>query len=148
MPPLVDLKSTMMLKRLSASVLDTQYEVHDFCPSPPTGYDSPDGDLFRLQFDPSSSVPALMQLLDAADKVPNCIAFNSSGHLKAALTPRANWVLVEDGSASSSGAVGHPVGASHEHAGLYVRSQCLPFLEAGCSSWGEHSALGGARPDS
>ena len=52
------------------------------------GFDSPGGDLFRLQCDHSNGIPPMMQLLGAADKVPNCIAFNSSGHLKAALQPR------------------------------------------------------------
>ena len=31
------------------------------------------------------------------------------------------------------------MGLPHEQVGLYVRSQCLPFIEAGCSSWGETS---------
>ena len=52
------------------------------------GFDSPGGDLFRLQCDHASGLPPMLQLLGAADKVPNCIAFNSSGHLKAALQPR------------------------------------------------------------
>ena len=105
----------------------------------------------------------MSQLLGAADKVPNCIAFNSSGHLKAALQPRSAWVLCDDAAAgpSSSGvaaaAVEVPAGQlmasgsgvalasayshfphlHHEQVGLYVRSQCLPFIESGCSSWGE-----------
>lgn len=32
---------------------------------------------------------------------------------------------------------GEGMGLPHEQVGLYVRSQCLPFIEAGCSSWGE-----------
>ncbi|GAX82716.1 hypothetical protein CEUSTIGMA_g10142.t1 [Chlamydomonas eustigma] len=110
------------------------------------GYDSPGGDLFRLQCDPSSSVPAMAQLLGAADKVPNCIAFNSSGHLKAALQPRAAWVMCDDmAAAAGSSTAAAPsanmqlIASNHltppEQAGLYVRSQCLPFIEAGCSSW-------------
>lgn len=103
----------------------------------------------------------MSQLLGAADKVPNCIAFNSSGHLKAALQPRSAWVICNDTAAGSSGEVAVEVAAAaqnasdasaaasahhqhqqhlhHEQVGLYVRSQCLPFIEAGCSSWGECS---------
>jgi hypothetical protein len=107
----------------------------------------------------------MSQLLGAADKVPNCIAFNSSGHLKAALQPRSAWVLcdeaemepvaVADAGSSGGGGSGMQLvvrgaaaaGHQHQHrhylhnerAGLYVRSQCLPFIEAGCSSWGKPS---------
>lgn len=77
----------------------------------------------------------MMQLLEAADKVPNCIAFNSSGHLKTALKPRASWVLCNDVASGTS-----LVGVQHEQAGLYVRTQCLPFIEAGCSSWAADAA--------
>eukprot|EP00798_Chlamydomonas_sp_ICE-L_P031362 gene31362-6523_t len=56
--------------------------------------DSPGGDLLRLHFD--NSLEGMPQLIRAADKVPNCIAFNSSGYLKQALMPRPKWVVAED----------------------------------------------------
>ncbi|KAG1667950.1 hypothetical protein FOA52_008322 [Chlamydomonas sp. UWO 241] len=137
------------------------------------GYDSPGGDLFRLHIHEAGS-PALMQLLEAADKVPNCIAVNSSGFLKSALKPRAGWVMCEDPGASSSvpaaaasavprlpappastSVATTPAAASTsggqqappEQSGLYVRTQVLPFLEAGCSSWAADSAVAPPVPE-
>ncbi|KAG1659118.1 hypothetical protein FOA52_015911 [Chlamydomonas sp. UWO 241] len=109
------------------------------------GYDSPGGDLFRLQFEPHNSAGPLMQLLEAADKVPNCIAFHSSGHLKAALQPRNAWTIINDAAHTTAAMAGR--GGQPDQYGLYVRSQCLPFIEAGCSSWAADAAAAPPAPD-
>jgi len=88
--------------------------------------------------------------------VPNCIAVNSNGHLKSTLQPRSSWVLCElaegagdgngggGGSGSGSGREASALVRSRppERSGLYVRTQCLPFIEAGCSSWAADAAAG------
>eukprot|EP00955_Chlamydomonas_euryale_P096974 365044-Chlamydomonas_euryale.AAC.2 len=52
--------------------------------------------------------------------------------------------------ASSSG-VAHPnllvVDMPEGQYGLYVRTQCLPFIEAGCSSWAADAAAAPTPPD-
>eukprot|EP00798_Chlamydomonas_sp_ICE-L_P012212 gene12212-15343_t len=106
-----------------------------------SGVDSPGGDILRLHFDNASA--GMPQLIAAADKVPNCIAFNPSGYLKQSVLPRSQWIVAEDPSWSATDiSSNQALDTISGPTGLYVRTQCLPFIESGCSSWAADAAMG------
>ena len=86
--------------------------------------------------DDTASSPSLMPLTSGAAVAPSTFPSSAAG-LTLGMTAADNNDDQRLEAHHHGG--GEGMGLPHEQVGLYVRSQCLPFIEAGCSSWGETS---------